>query len=64
MDLHLLLHLLHHLLHAHCLPFIFSVDLLFDVLLDIHVVEGALYRHHALELVHSFPELFERMIFD
>jgi len=61
-DLHLLLHLLHHLLHAHGLPFVFSMNLLFNLLLNIHIFNCSLYWNHSLEVVYSFPEFFECLI--
>ena len=62
MDLHLLLHLLHHLLHTHSLSFVFTMNLLFNLLLNIHVFHGSRNSNHSLKVVHSFPEFFKGMI--
>jgi len=62
MDLHLLLHLLHHLLHAHCLSFVFTMNLLFNLFLNIHIFHCTLNWNHFLEVVYCFPEFFKGVI--
>lgn len=64
MYLHLVLHLLHHFLHPDCLSFVLAVDLLFDVFLHVHIIEGANHLAHIFELVDSLPELLELVILD
>lgn len=64
MNLHLVLHLLHHLLHSDGLSFILSMDLFFDMLLDIHIVESTDDLTHVLKVINGFPEFFELVVLD
>ena len=57
-----MLHLLHHLLHPDGLPLILSMDLLFDMLLHIHIIQSADNLAHVLKVVHCLPELFELVV--
>lgn len=62
MYLHLMLHLLHHLLHSDSLSLVLAVDLLFNMLLNVHIIEGTDDLAHSLELVNSLPEFLELVI--
>ena len=64
MDLHLVLHLLHHLLHPDGLPLILSMNLFFDMLLHIHIVESTDDLPHVLKVIYCFPDFFELVVFD
>jgi hypothetical protein len=59
MNLQLSLHLMHHLLHPDRLPLILTMNLLFHVLLNIHIIQRTHNLTHLIKLVNGWPEFFE-----
>jgi hypothetical protein len=56
------LHLSHHFLHSNCLTFIFSVNLSFNLILEIDVYLPVVFKQFSFEIFDRLPELLKCMI--